>query len=243
MEISLEGKTVLITGGSRGIGKAAVDALVAAGAQVICHYNNTRPEGSFTAIQADLASTQDVLQLVERVQSEFGGIDVLINNAGLALESPVNAADTDWLESWDRTQAVNLRAAALLFKKFYPGMAARGGGIVINVSSRAAHRGDTEDYLAYAASKGGMEALTKSLARAFGKEGILAYGVAPGFTRTSMAEDFIEKYGMDYAMKDIALDALTEPHDLAPLFVFLSSGLARHATGTTIDVNAASYVR
>ncbi|MEM6526357.1 MAG: SDR family oxidoreductase, partial [Bacteroidota bacterium] len=119
----------------------------------------------------------------------------------------------------------------------------QGGGIIINISSRAARRGDTSDYLAYAASKGGLEAITKSIARAYGKKGITAFGVAPGFTRTDMAQDFIKAYGEDYVLNDLSLPELTEPKDIAQTVVFLASGLARHATGTTIDINAGSYVR
>ena len=119
----------------------------------------------------------------------------------------------------------------------------QGSGIIINISSRAAHRGDTPDYLAYAASKGGMESLTKSIARAYGKDNITAFGVAPGFTRTAMAKDFIDTYGEDCAVQDMALSKLTEPQDVAQIVLFLASGLGKHATGTTIDVNAGNYVR
>lgn len=248
MNISLSKKQVLVTGGSKGIGNAIVKALAAAGAKVICHFNTTKPEfddseGEIYPVRADLANAAEVTRFGQMVIEKFGTVDVLINNAGIALESAIDSEDDVWLKNWDTTLAVNLRACAQLCKALIPGMQEKGAGIIINVSSRAAHRGDTPDYLAYAASKGGMEALTKSLARGFGKSGIAAFGIAPGFTHTSMAEDFIEKYGLDYAMKDIALDRLTTPEDLAPLIVFLASGLAMHATGTTIDVNAASYVR
>ena len=88
-----------------------------------------------------------------------------------------------------------------------------------------------------------MHALSASIARGFGKQGVKSFVIAPGFTRTEMAEDFIEKYGEAYAMQGIALDRMTEPRDIAPLAVLLASGLADHCTGTSIDVNAASYVR
>src|SRR5471032_1421723 len=118
----------------------------------------------------------------------------------------------------------------------------RGGGRFVNVASRAAFRGDQPDYLAYATSKAGVVALTRSIARGFGKAGIKAFTLAPGFTRTEMAQAFIDQYGEDYATSDIALDRLTEPGDIAPTVAFLLSGLADHATGSTIDLNAASYV-
>lgn len=112
----------------------------------------------------------------------------------------------------------------------------------MNVASRAAFRGDTPEYLAYAASKAGMVALVRSIARGCGKDGIVAFTVAPGFTRTEMAQDFIDAYGEDYASRDMALQRMTEPEDIAPTIAFLLSGMADHATGATIDLNAGSYV-
>ena len=103
-------------------------------------------------------------------------------------------------------------------------------------------RGDTPDYLAYAASKGALVALTRSIARGYGKDGITAFNVAPGFTRTEMAQDFIDQYGEDFAMAGAALPEMTRPEDIAPIVVLLASGLADHATGATVDVNAGSYV-
>ena len=117
-----------------------------------------------------------------------------------------------------------------------------GGGRIINVASRAAFRGDTPEYVAYAASKGGVVALTRSLARGLGKQGVVAFTLAPGFTRTDMAQPFIDTYGADYATSDLALDRMTEPADIAPTIVFLASGQMDHATGATIDLNAGSYV-
>jgi NAD(P)-dependent dehydrogenase (short-subunit alcohol dehydrogenase family) len=110
------------------------------------------------------------------------------------------------------------------------------------MASRAAFRGDTIDYLAYAASKGGMVSLTRSIARGFGKQNIKAFLIAPGFVRTEMAQEFIDFYGEEKTIADLALPKLTEPDDIAPLVVFLASGMADHATGGTFDINAGSYV-
>ncbi|MEJ2004843.1 MAG: SDR family NAD(P)-dependent oxidoreductase [Cyclobacteriaceae bacterium] len=252
MEFSLKNKVILVTGGSRGIGAAAVRALAASGARVACQYQNSeKPARELSREFPDkvelfkcaLHNEQEVLKLIPSVTEKMGPIDVLINNAGVAIQSPLSGSDEDWMNDWNMTIRVNLTSAALLCRAVIPVFKNRGGGIIINVSSRAAHRGDTEDYLAYAASKGGMEALTKSLARAFGKAGVTVFGIAPGFTRTSMAQDFIDLYGEEYASSDIALNMLTEPEDISPFFVFLASGRAAHATGSTIDVNAGSYVR
>ncbi|HDP96046.1 MAG TPA: SDR family oxidoreductase, partial [Candidatus Aminicenantes bacterium] len=163
-------------------------------------------------------------------------------NAGVALESPAAMEDAAWLDNWNRTLQVNLTAAAELCRHSVRHFQATGGGRIINVASRAAFRGDTVDYLAYAASKGGLVSLTRSLARGYGKDNIKAFVVAPGFVRTDMAQAFFDRYGEDFALEDIALPRLTEPADLAPLLVFLASGAGDHATGGTFDINAGSYV-
>lgn len=252
MKIDLSGKVALVTGASRGIGKAIAEELAQAGATVGVHYNHHAVPArevadnignNSKAFQADLGDPHAPLGLIEAVVKEYGHLDILINNAGLAIGSPIDRGNEEWLADWNKTMAVNLTSPALLCKLCIPLLSDQGGGIIINISSRAAFRGDTEDYLAYAASKGGVVALTKSIARAFGKQGITAFGVAPGFTRTEMAQDFIDAYGEDYATSDLALPELTEPEDIAHTVCFLASGLARHATGTTIDINAGSYVR
>ncbi len=194
------------------------------------------------AFQADLADTAACTALWHAVMSRFGRIHTLINNAGIAVSSPLEAEVAGWAAGWDATMAVNLRAPGILSKLAIQHFLENGGGRIINISSRAAFRGDQPPYLAYAASKAGLVALTRSVARGFGKAGVLAFNVAPGFTRTDMARDFIDQYGEDHASGDIALTRMTDPDDIAPIVVFLASGLADHATGCTIDVNAGSYV-
>lgn len=252
MHISLEHKNILVTGASRGIGRAAAEGLAKSGARVAVHYNSNREEAEQLADQignnsqafgADLGTGEGPLKLWKAVEEAFGHVDVLINNAGIAISSPVHKDDEAWLHDWGHTMMVNLNATAMLCKKAVTHFQERGqGGRIINVSSRAAFRGDTAEYMAYASSKGGLVALTRSIARAFGKKNIVAFNVAPGFTRTDMAQDFIDQYGEDYALNDIALPRLTRPADIAPTLVFLASGLADHATGATIDINAGSYV-
>ena len=252
MQIDMSNKVVLVTGASRGIGKAISAVLGNSGATIAIHCNSNLKAAQELAVkighnskafQADLSDVQAVSQLFQDVLSHFGKLDVLINNAGIAISSDIDMANEQWVRDWDKTMAVNLTAPALLCKLAIPHFIQQNEGIIINISSRAAHRGDTADYMAYAASKGGLVALTKSIARAYGKQGITAFGVAPGFTRTEMAQEFIDAYGEDYATKDLALAEMTEPKDVAQVVCFLASGLARHATGTTVDVNAGSYVR
>lgn len=251
MRIDLSNTSVLVTGASRGIGAAVARAMGKAGARVAIHYRSQRQEAAAVAedigasaeiFQADLSNAEECAALWSAVTARFGQVNTLVNNAGVAISSPLESATAEWLEGWDTTMAVNLRAPAILSRLAIEHFGARGGGRIINISSRAAFRGDQPAYLAYAASKGGLVALTRSIARGFGKAGIVAFNVAPGFTRTDMAQAFLDQYGEDYATSDIALKRLTEPEDVAPFVVFLASGLADHSTGCTIDVNAGSYV-
>jgi NAD(P)-dependent dehydrogenase (short-subunit alcohol dehydrogenase family) len=253
--LDLSGLHVLVTGASRGIGRAAAEALSAAGATVGVHYHRNEAAARDLAeslgngarvFQSDLADADAAAGLFAEAVAAFGRVDVLVNNAGVAEGVALDADADDWLDVWERTMAVNLRAVGVLCraaaKHFAERRASAGAGRIINVASRAAFRGDTPDYVAYAASKGGVVALTRSLARGLGKQGIVAFTLAPGFTRTDMAQPFIDQYGADYATSDLALDRMTEPEDIAPTIVFLASGQMDHATGATIDLNAGSYV-
>jgi NAD(P)-dependent dehydrogenase (short-subunit alcohol dehydrogenase family) len=251
MEISLKGKVILVTGASRGIGRAIAQGLSDAGAQVAVHYNRNYEEAQSLLktlnngcqlFQADLSTAEETINLFKQVSLKMGSVHVLINNAGVAASSDMMGNDKQWLADWNLTMAINLQATGLLCKKAIESFVESGGGSIINISSRAAFRGDTADYVAYAASKGGVVALTRSIARAYGKQNIKAFNIAPGFVRTDMAQDFMDQYGEDYALNDIALNQLTKPEDLAPLVVLMASGKMDHATGCTIDINAGSYV-
>lgn len=251
MQIDLTGHVVLVTGASRGIGRAIAVHLARAGATVAVHYNRNREAAEALAaglgrgaraFQADLADTAACERLFRDVLDAWGRLDVLVNNAAVALSMPLSQPTAEWQQAWDLTMAVNTRAAELLSRLAIGHFVERDGGRIVHVASRAAFRGDTPDYMAYAVSKGGMVALSRSIARGFGRQGVKSFVIAPGFTRTDMAQDFIDAYGEDYALRDIALGRLTEPDDIAPVVVLLASGLADHATGCTIDINAASYV-
>lgn len=251
MQIRLNDMTVLVTGASRGIGRAIARGMAEAGARVAVHYRREagRAEalveelgGDARAFQADLAGLDACAALWHDVVEVFGRVDALVNNAGVAVSLPLNVDDAAWHEGWERTMAVNLRAPELLARLALRHFLEHGGGRIINVASRAAFRGDTPEYAAYAASKAGLVALTRTIARGYGKQGVKAFALAPGFTHTDMAQDFIDAYGESWVLDDLALDTLTQPEDIAPLAVLLASGLADHATGTTIDVNAGSYV-
>jgi len=252
MRIDLSKKVALVTGASRGIGHEIARQLAAAGATVAVHYSNSSDEAvalckeignGSEAFRADLSDAHEAIRLFNDVVAEYGQVDILVNNAGIAEHSSLQASDEDWIASWDRTLDVNTRASAILTRSAIQHFKTHGGGRIIYIASRAAFRGDSEDYLAYAASKGAMVSLARSVARGFGKEGIVAFVVAPGFVRTAMAQDAIDAYGEDFVLGGLALDRLTEPADVAPMVVLLASGLSDHATGCSIDINAASYVR
>ena len=192
------------------------------------------------AFRADLEDPKACEHLFNSFVQKFGHLDVLVNNAGIFLNSPLES--DDWLNDWNKTLNVNLRAAALLSRLAILHFQKTGGGRIINISSRAAFRGDNPEHLAYAASKAGMVALTKSIVRGYGKDNVTAFLIAPGWVKTDMNKETIKRYGEEAITRDLALNKLTEPKDLAPMIVLLASGLADHATGTTIDINAGSYV-
>lgn len=252
MNISLKNQRILVTGASRGIGRAIARQLSDSGAEVIIHYNSNQTEAESLRSQlknpafceaCDLGNSQEVLGFIPRLVEKYGPISGLVNNAGIALSAPDTLPSKTWLEIWEKTMAVNSTAVGILCKEFVDQAKPQQNGRIVMISSRAAFRGDTPDYLAYAASKGALVSLTRSIARHYGKIGIKAFLIAPGFTRTDMANEILAEYGEDFALKDIALNELTLPEDIAPMVTLLCSGLADHATGTSIDMNAGSYVR
>jgi NAD(P)-dependent dehydrogenase (short-subunit alcohol dehydrogenase family) len=143
---------------------------------------------------------------------------------------------------WRETLQVNLIAAADLCREAIGHFRERGRGIIVNVTSRAAFRGDAVEHMHYGASKGGLTAFTRSIAREYARDNVLAYTVAPGFTRTDMAEPFIARHGEGAAAGDIPIGEIADPQDVGNIIAFLASGAARHATGANIDVNGASYM-
>jgi NAD(P)-dependent dehydrogenase (short-subunit alcohol dehydrogenase family) len=252
MKISLEGQRILVTGASRGIGRAIARQLSQSGAEVIIHYNSNKAEAESLLAElenpahlakCDLAKSSEVLEFIPRLVEKYGPLTALVNNAGISPAAADTLPTAQWLEIWEKTMAVNSTAAGILSKDFIAQARPQGDGRIVMISSRAAFRGDTPDYMAYAASKGAMVSLTRTIARHYGKDGIKAFLIAPGFTRTDMANEILAAYGEDFALKDIALNELTKPEDIAPMVTLLCSGLADHATGTSIDINAGSYVR
>ena len=250
----LSGKVVLVTGGSRGIGAAIVRAVSAMEAFVIIHYGTGKDRAEALAnevgadrchlLGADFTDDGAVRRLWEEAVAWRGRVDVLINNAGVYEPASVDGPFEAWNAAWQRMLRINLVAPAHLCREAILHFRDHHGGIIIiNITSRAAHRGDAPDYMQYAASKGGLQTLTRNIARAFAAENVLAYAIAPGFVRTEMAESFIAVHGEAAATHDIPLGELPAPEEVANVAAFLATGKARHTTGATIDINGASYVR
>ncbi len=244
---------ILITGASSGIGYEIAKELINEKHKLVLHYNKNKKKlqplltKNTHMVSQDLSTSLGAQQLYEQTIAHFGFPDVLINNAGIAISSSVNTDADFWNSSWNKTLNVNLGAPAYLCKCFIN--IKRNKNIhsrfrIINISSRAAFRGETEDFISYACSKGGVVSLTKTIARSFGKkDNVLAFTIAPGFVKTEMIKDFLNKEGENYIKKGIVLDRLTEPKDISPVVSLIVSGKLDHATGSTIDINGGSYLR
>ena len=230
---------ILVTGASRGIGKAIVKSLDQDDALEVGQ--STSGEDGLIAADFSQAGAASALwqQALDRLD---GRIDVLINNAGLFQPNPI-AAD-DWLESWNRTMTINLTASAELCRlAVLHFQERREPGRIVNIASRAAYRGDGPDYWHYAASKGGMVAMTKSIARAYAHEQILAFTICPGFTMTGMAEDYLESRGGDKLLADIPLGRVAQPEEIASIARYCALDAPASMTGAALDANGASFVR
>jgi 3-oxoacyl-[acyl-carrier protein] reductase len=229
---------VLLTGSSRGIGAAIASALTTAGSNFVGH-------GTASGIAADFADPAAPDRLWEAALERLDGrIDVLINNAGVFESNPLDGDDDAWLAGWERTMQVNLTASALLCRRAVRHWQERGcGGRIVNVASRAAYRGDSPAHWHYAASKAGMVAMTKTIARGYAGQGILAFAICPGFTMTGMAEDYLESRGGDKLLADIPLGRVAMPDEVAETARWLALDAPASMTGAVLDVNGASYVR
>ncbi len=250
--MKLQGQNILVTGASRGIGFAIADHLLQHNARVGVHFNSGKAGAETLSSRygndkvlvhkADLANREEVTGLFQEVLHSLGSIQTLVLNAGVFIPHPMEMEVGEWYRVWKQTLAINLDAAGLLTKVALDYFKKKQEGRIIYIGSRAAFRGETEEYLAYAASKGGLTSLARSVARSFGKYNIKAFVIAPGFTRTAMAEQFIGEYGEARVLEELSLNELTEATDIAPLVSFMASGAMDHATGTTIDINAGSYI-
>ena len=226
---------ILITGASRGIGAAIVEALTTDATRVV----------ALSSVDGDLSdpATPDRLWRASLDQLD-GRIDVLINNAGVFEDNPLDDPDADWLANWNRTMQVNLTASAQLCRHAVLHWQERGvPGRIVNIASRAAYRGDSPAHWHYAASKSGMVAMTKTIARAYAKDGILAFAICPGFTMTGMAEEYLESRGGDKLLADIPLGRVAMPAEVGEMARWCALDAPAAMTGAVLDINGASYVR
>lgn len=231
---------ILLTGASRGIGAAALVALTTAGATVA----GQSTTGDNGLIVADLSVPGAADALWDAALERLGGrIDVLVNNAGVFEAVAVDAPAAEWQAMWARSNAINLQAPADLCRRAVLHFQAQGGGRIVNIASRAGHRGDSPAHWHYAAAKAGIIAMTKTIARAYAVQGILAYAVAPGFVMTGMAEDYLSSRDGDKLLADIPLGRVATPEEVAETIRWLALDAPPSLTGATLDINGASYVR
>ena len=237
----IETPHILVTGSTRGIGAAIAQALADRGQRFIGH---GRTDGDLT-LGADLAKAGAADALWDRALERLDGrIDVLVNNAGVFEPIAVDAPDAEWQAAWSRTMTINLQGSADLCRRAILHWRDRGvGGRIVNVASRAAYRGDSPAHWHYAASKAAMVAMTKSIARGYAGQEILAFAVCPGFTMTGMAEDYLYSRGGDKLLADIPLGRVAMPEEVANTVAYLALEAPPSMTGAVVDINGASYVR
>ncbi|MDE1990874.1 MAG: SDR family oxidoreductase [Rhizobiaceae bacterium] len=253
---SLKGRTVLLTGASKGIGAATAKTLLDMGAYLIAHYGTDRAgveavlkdvdPDRYRILQADFSKLADVRRLWDEAVAWRDRVDVLVNNAAIFLNAGgIEEDEAEWDEVWDRTLLVNVRAPSDLMRRAVHHYKAMGGGIIVTVVSWNAQRGSSSPKtIAYAASKGALKAATQTIARTYADQNILAYIIAPGVVKTRMSEESAAVLGgVDKLTASLAMGEWVPPEEIGSLIGFLATGTCRHMTGGTIDFNGASYVR
>lgn len=254
--LNLTGKTVLLTGASKGIGAATARILGEAGAHLVAHYGSddagaaaaTRdiPPERRLLVQADLALAASVDRLWREALAWRGRLDVLVNNAAMFLiDGGIDDDEAAWDRVWDTTMRVNVLAPARLLRHAVRHFRTTGGGGVITISSWNGQRGSTNPRaIAYAASKAAIRAATQTVARGYAKDNVLAYVVAPGVVRTRLSEQSAATLGGEQAVNaTLAMEEWVPPEEIGYLVAFLATGRVRHLSGATLDVNGASYIR
>lgn len=253
MAVELKDKVAMVTGASRGIGKAIAERFADNGAKVVVHYheNIKAAEETLSALagdghivlQADMSDPVEVETLARETIAKMGRVNVLVNNAGIYLDHAFTAVDYEqWLKAWEKTIQVNLYGPANLSYLIGRQMIKQGGGRIINISSRGAFRGEP-NWPAYGASKAGLNSMGQSLAQALAPHNIFIYTIAPGFFETDMAAPFLEGPHADDIRGQSPLDRAGRPEEIAALCTFLASEQTEYMTGCIIDINGASYLR
>ena len=248
----LTGQNILVTGASGAIGAAIVEALVEDGAFPVIHYGRNREAaealsarvgGTGVLLSADLSDPAGAARLWDEARTAVGRIHGLVNNAGIRTRIAIDADLSAWQEAWRREMQVNVLAAADLCRAAILHFREQGGGRIVSLASRAGQRGYVADAVPYGASKAALNNLTKSIARSFGADNIIAVSIAPGWVRSDMAEAFVAQSGLAAAVGDIPIGAMAEPREIAELVAFAMRGSQRSLNGATLDLNGGSYVR
>jgi 3-oxoacyl-[acyl-carrier protein] reductase len=248
----MSGRAILVTGGSRGIGRAVARQFAAAGDRVAIHHRDSAafadsllaelPGDGHVVVQADLADPAAIRAMVDQAARSLGGLDVLVNNAGVFTPHPITEVSyEEWQAQWQATLGVNLIGAANVTWCAVRHMTGRGGRI-INVSSRGAFRGEPTSP-AYGASKAGLNSLGQSLARALAPLGIAVATVAPGFVATDMTNEHLKPPRGDEIRAQSPFGRVAEPDEIAAAVLYLASPQAQWASGAILDLNGASYLR
>lgn len=251
--MSFDGKGVLVTGASRGIGRAVARTLADRGARVVVHYGSDAAAAAETVaslagsghgvVQADLASPEAAAAAVDTAIAHLGRLDILVNNAGVFTHAPFMEVSYDeWQRHFHQLLGVNLLGPAWTSWCAGRHMAERGGGRIVNVSSRGAFRGEP-DAPAYGAAKAGLNAMGQSLAVALAPYGVTVLTVAPGFVETAMARPHLVGDAGERIAAQSPLGRVATVEDVAHAVAFLASDEAAYATGAILDVNGASYLR
>jgi NAD(P)-dependent dehydrogenase (short-subunit alcohol dehydrogenase family) len=246
-------KTALITGASSGIGEACAHRFAKLGAQVILHYNSGKakakkivsslPGNGHIIIGADLGNPDDIQKLVHEAVDKVGKIDMLVNNAGIYEETDwLSLSYEEWLEYWNKTISVNLNGASHLSFLVAKHMTGKGGGKIVNVTSRGAFRGEP-DALPYGASKAGLNAVGQSMAKALAAKNVFVFTIAPGYVNTAMTEHIINSPRGSEINAQSPMNRIASSDEIAHAITMLASDGMEYATGCILDMNGASYLR
>lgn len=246
-------RRVLVTGGSRGIGAAVVRGFATEGATVAVHCGSDTaaaqqvvdalPGTGHVVVRGDLGEAEQAAHVVDTAAEALGGLDVLVNNAGIfRAHPPLETSWEDWQHAWKQTLGVNLLGPAHTVFRAVPHLVSAGGGAIVNVSSRGAFRGEPNNP-AYAASKAGLNAFGQSMALVLAPHGISVGTVAPGFVQTEMAREILDGPGGDAVRAQSPFGRVATPEEVASAVLWLASPGAVFSSGTIIDVNGASHLR
>ncbi len=246
-------KTALVTGASRGIGRAIAMALAARGVRLALHCQSnlkaaeeTRKSlggGDHFVCAADLGDRDAISKLWGDVTKQLGHVDILVNNAGIYVEHPpLETGIDEWLGTWQKTLSINLMAPAHLCYLALREMAPRGGGCIVNVSSRGSFRGEPLGP-AYGASKAALNSMGQSLAKALARQNVSVFTVAPGWVETDMAAETMQSPQGAAVLADQPLGRIAKPEEIASIVTYCALDAPQSMTGGLIDVNGASYLR